>query len=51
MSAIDVISNIIGWIYFTAWSLSFYGQLYENYRLKRYLPIVSTNLKCRGIQT
>lgn len=29
--------DIIGWIYFTAWSLSFYGQLLLNYKLKRYL--------------
>ena len=26
-----------GWIYTIAWSLSFYGQIYENYKLKRYL--------------
>ena len=24
-----------GWIYFAAWSCSFYGQLYENYKQKR----------------
>lgn len=29
------LSQIVGWIYFTAWSLSFYGQVYENYKLKR----------------
>ncbi|KAL4472093.1 hypothetical protein ABPG72_001091 [Tetrahymena utriculariae] len=28
-------SQIIGWIYFTAWTISFYGQIYENYKLKR----------------
>ncbi len=26
------ISNILGWIYFFAWSISFYGQVIENYR-------------------
>ena len=29
--------DVIGWIYFVAWSLSFYGQLILNYRLKRYI--------------
>lgn len=28
------ISEIIGWIYFSTWSLSFYGQIYENFKLK-----------------
>ena len=28
------ISNILGWIYFVAWSISFYGQVIENYRRK-----------------
>ena len=25
-------SHVLGWIYFTAWSVSFYGQVIENYR-------------------
>ena len=26
------LSVIFGWIYFAAWSISFYGQVIENYR-------------------
>ncbi|CAD8063830.1 unnamed protein product [Paramecium sonneborni] len=33
-NALDVISNIIGWTYFVSWSISFYGQLYENFKVK-----------------
>ncbi|CAD8067767.1 unnamed protein product [Paramecium sonneborni] len=33
-NTLDVISNIIGWTYFICWSISFYGQLYENLRVK-----------------
>lgn len=29
-----LISDIIGWIYFTAWTVSFYGQVYENIKNK-----------------
>ncbi|XP_044017724.1 cystinosin homolog isoform X1 [Aphidius gifuensis] len=28
------ISNIVGWIYFLAWSISFYPQIYSNYKRK-----------------
>jgi hypothetical protein len=28
--------DIIGWIYFVAWSLSFYGQFILNFQLKKY---------------
>ena len=28
------ISHVLGWIYFVAWSISFYGQVIENYRRK-----------------
>lgn len=28
------VSYIIGWIYFASWSVSFYGQIYENYKNK-----------------
>ena len=33
---INVLNDVIGWIYFAAWSVSFYPQVYENYRRKRY---------------
>ena len=28
------LSHVLGWIYFAAWSVSFYGQVIENYRRK-----------------
>lgn len=31
-----VLIQVIGWIYFFAWSFSFYGQIYENFKRKRY---------------
>lgn len=34
VKALDIISVIIGWIYFTAWSISFYPQVYLNFRRK-----------------
>jgi len=30
--ALYYISHVLGWIYFAAWSVSFYGQVIENYR-------------------
>jgi|JI6StandDraft_1071083.scaffolds.fasta_scaffold03363_8 hypothetical protein len=27
--------DVVGWVYFVAWSLSFYGQLILNFKLKR----------------
>lgn len=30
--ALYYISQVVGWIYFTAWSVSFYGQVIENFR-------------------
>ncbi|XP_056018253.1 cystinosin-like isoform X2 [Ostrea edulis] len=33
-SALVVINSVIGWIYFAAWSVSFYPQVYENWRRK-----------------
>ncbi|KAL1023084.1 hypothetical protein UPYG_G00036220 [Umbra pygmaea] len=33
-NAIDIINQVIGWIYFLAWSISFYPQVYENWRRK-----------------
>ncbi|EGR28750.1 pq loop repeat family protein [Ichthyophthirius multifiliis] len=34
MNTISIISQIIGWIYWFAWSFSFYGQIYVNYKKK-----------------
>ncbi|XP_008567050.1 PREDICTED: cystinosin isoform X1 [Galeopterus variegatus] len=31
---VDVISQVIGWIYFVAWSISFYPQVIKNWRRK-----------------
>lgn len=31
-NVLDVINQIIGWIYFLAWSISFYPQAYENWK-------------------
>lgn len=31
----QILSEVLGWIYFAAWSLSFYGQVIENYRRKK----------------
>ncbi|KNC76860.1 hypothetical protein SARC_10667 [Sphaeroforma arctica JP610] len=33
-SWVQTISTIIGWLYFTAWSVSFYPQCIENYQLQ-----------------
>ncbi|KAI5626684.1 cystinosin precursor, partial [Silurus asotus] len=33
-NVLNVINKIIGWIYFLAWSISFYPQVYENWRRK-----------------
>lgn len=32
----QVLITVIGWVYFSAWSISFYGQIFENFRRKRY---------------
>ena len=32
---LELISTIIGWTYFVAWSISFYPQIWDNYRRKR----------------
>jgi hypothetical protein len=31
-----MLADLVGWVYFLAWSLSFYGQVYENHKHKRY---------------
>lgn len=33
--SVSVLSQILGWIYFLLWSLSFYPQAWENWRRKR----------------
>ena len=33
--AIDLFADVVGWIYFVAWSVSFYPQIYENFKRKR----------------
>lgn len=37
----DTISLVIGWIYFAAWSISFYPQIYDNYKRKRYFTTLT----------
>ena len=32
---LNVLSDVVGWAYFVAWSVSFYPQIYENWRRKR----------------
>lgn len=33
-SPLIVISDVVGWIYFAAWSISFYPQIYINFKRK-----------------
>ena len=33
-NGLDIFCQIIGWIYFIAWSISFYPQIYENWKRK-----------------
>ena len=33
--AVNAASDVIGWLYFFAWSASFYPQSYENYKRKK----------------
>lgn len=34
---LEWVSNFVGWIYFLAWSVSFYPQIYTNYKRKRWV--------------
>lgn len=43
---INVISNIIGWIYFVAWSISFYPQIWTNFKRK---SVVGLNFDFIGL--
>jgi len=38
-SPLILLSEIFGWVYFISWALSFYPQLWVNYKLKRYILI------------
>lgn len=29
-----ILVDVIGWVYFSAWSISFYGQIYTNFKVK-----------------
>ena len=31
-NALNILIQVVGWIYFAAWSISFYPQIYENFR-------------------
>ncbi|KAM9597533.1 cystinosin isoform 1-T2 [Trichechus inunguis] len=33
-NVVSIMNQVIGWIYFVAWSISFYPQVYENWRRK-----------------
>ena len=41
MSFLEVWGTVCGIIYTAAWSISFYGQVYENWKYKSYLTIHS----------
>jgi cystinosin len=43
----ETISSIIGWMYFVAWSASFYPQAILNYQTKRYV-LLSFNFSVAG---
>ncbi len=34
-AALGVLADVVGWLYFVAWSVSFYPQIYENWKRKR----------------
>lgn len=35
MSDLSILSQVLGWAYFFFWGISFYGQIYENWKLKK----------------
>ncbi len=35
LRSLDVLASVVGWLYFAAWSVSFYPQIYENWKRKR----------------
>lgn len=38
-AAINTVAAVVGWMYFAAWTLSFYPQVYTNWRRKRFVPL------------
>ncbi|GLV35873.1 Cystinosin [Carabus blaptoides fortunei] len=46
IEAIDTVSTIVGWIYFVAWSVSFYPQIYTNWKRK---SVVGLNFDFQGL--
>lgn len=43
-STLSILSQIIGWIYFLLWSLSFYPQAWENWKRKRCVSLCPGNV-------
>ncbi|XP_073976818.1 lysosomal cystine transporter cystinosin isoform X2 [Rhodnius prolixus] len=43
---LTTVSVVVGWIYFVAWSISFYPQIYENYRRK---SVIGLNIDFVGL--
>lgn len=43
---LGLLSDIIGWIYFTAWTISFYPQIYSNYKKK---SVIGLNFDFLGL--
>ena len=41
---VSVVCVVVGWIYFVAWSVSFYPQVYENFKRKRYFHLRGVSL-------
>lgn len=35
-----VVADVIGWLYFAAWSVSFYPQIFDNWKRKRLVSFV-----------
>lgn len=42
---LNIITSIIGWLYFVAWSVSFYPQVFLNYARKRWIHTLILILK------
>lgn len=56
MNYLSILSYIMGWTYFIAWSISFYPFLYENHKLKNvngvsinYIALNLTGFICLGV--
>lgn len=43
-AVIDTVASVIGWMYFAAWTLSFYPQVYTNWRRKRLVVSCTSNV-------